>query len=262
MLRTEVMAYYQRLGERDRLTATPHGQLEFLRTWDLLTRLLPPPPARVLDVGGGTGVYAGPLAAAGYAVHLIEPVPEQAHAAADLPGVTVTVGDARALPAPDGAADAVLMLGPLYHLPERSERLLAWREAARAVRPGGVVAAATIARFAVMLDGFRGGYYTHPEYAPLAVATLETGTHDPGDRPWFTTAYMHRPDEPAREAADAGLRDARTVAIEGALWLVGPLPDLLADPDQTAALLASLRKLEAEPSLLGASSHLLTTAYR
>jgi 2-polyprenyl-3-methyl-5-hydroxy-6-metoxy-1,4-benzoquinol methylase len=33
---------------------------------------LPPPPARVIDVGGGTGALAVPLAAAGYEVTLID----------------------------------------------------------------------------------------------------------------------------------------------------------------------------------------------
>jgi len=42
---------------------------------ELLDRLLPRPPARVLDVGGGPGTYAAPLARRGYQVHLVDPVP-------------------------------------------------------------------------------------------------------------------------------------------------------------------------------------------
>ncbi|MFD0786413.1 class I SAM-dependent methyltransferase, partial [Micromonospora azadirachtae] len=61
MLTPEIMDYYRQGGERDRLAAGA-GRLEFLRTWDVLTRVLPDPPAVVLDVGGATGVYAGPLA--------------------------------------------------------------------------------------------------------------------------------------------------------------------------------------------------------
>jgi protein-L-isoaspartate O-methyltransferase len=41
----------------------------------LLDRLLPAPPARVLDVGGASGVYASWLSERGYQVHLIDPVP-------------------------------------------------------------------------------------------------------------------------------------------------------------------------------------------
>ena len=45
-----------------------------MRTQEILSRFLPPPPASVLDVGGGTGVYACWLAVQGYAMHLVEPV--------------------------------------------------------------------------------------------------------------------------------------------------------------------------------------------
>jgi 2-polyprenyl-3-methyl-5-hydroxy-6-metoxy-1,4-benzoquinol methylase len=58
------------------LQETPWGRLEFLRTWDLMARALPQPPADVLDVGGGAGIYAGPLASSGYRVTLVDPVAE------------------------------------------------------------------------------------------------------------------------------------------------------------------------------------------
>lgn len=255
-------AYYARGGEHHRLAAGA-GRLEFLRTRDLLARALPPPPARVLDVGGATGAYAGPLAADGYAVLVVDPVAGHADAAAARPGVTAVRGDARALPVADGCADAVLVLGPLYHLDAPADRALAWREAARAVRPGGVVAGAAISRFASLLDGVAKGYGTDPGFAALVDRALTDGVHAGGDGRFFTDAYFHRPDEPAAEAAGAGLVDARTAAVEGPAWLLGPrLDDVLADPGLRGYLLAALRRVEHEPSLLGASSHLLTTARR
>ena len=133
------MAYYERLGETTRLDDGANGRLEFLRTWDILTRALPSPPGRIVDVGGATGVYAGPLARAGYDVTVVDPVPAHVAASQALPGVSAVLGDARSLSI-SGEADAVLMLGPLYHLTERADRLAAWREAARVLRPGGVVA--------------------------------------------------------------------------------------------------------------------------
>jgi ubiquinone/menaquinone biosynthesis C-methylase UbiE len=87
-------------------------------------------PATVVDVGGGAGAYAMPLASAGYQVHLIDPVPlhvEQAAAASRQAGTSLTgisAGDARDLPVADHSADAVLLLGPLYHLTSREDRLL------------------------------------------------------------------------------------------------------------------------------------------
>lgn len=62
-------------SESTRLTRSPHGRLEYLRTQELLRRTLMPPPARILDVGDGTGVHAQWLAADGYEVHPVDPVP-------------------------------------------------------------------------------------------------------------------------------------------------------------------------------------------
>lgn len=90
-----------------------------MRTLELLERFIPAPPAVVLDVRGGAGVYALTLAQRGYEVHLLDPIAlhvEQARAAsaqqADAPLAALEQADARALPRPDGVADAVLLLGP------------------------------------------------------------------------------------------------------------------------------------------------------
>jgi len=262
-MRTEIAAYYRRMGEATRL-ATGGGRLEFLRTWDVLSRVLPPPPAAVLDVGGATGAYAEPLASAGYRVHVVDPVPEHVTAAGALPGVTAVLGDARALGIADASYDAVLLLGPLYHLLDRDHRIRAWREAGRVVRPGGVVVAATISRFASTFDGFAKGYCDDPAFVEVVRRDLASGEHRPPDDPrYFTTAYFHHPGELPGEVADAGLVLERIVSVEGPVWIMGErLEPLLADPDRLALLLESLRSVEEEPSLLGAGSHLLTVARR
>lgn len=265
MLAPEVMDYYQRGGERDRLSARV-GRLEFLRTWDVLMGVLPAVPSVVLDVGGATGVYAGPLAEVGYRVHVVDPVPEHVADASRLSGVTASVGDARALPAGDRSAAAVLLLGPLYHLLERTERVAAWREAARVVRFGGVVVAATICRFASTFAGFVEGFYADPRFRPMVETTLVSGVHRNRHsvNRWFTSAYFHRPNEAAREASEAGLVVERVVPVEGPLWMLSPaqLDDLLSDESMIRLMLEMLRRLEDEPSLLGASSHQLTIARR
>ncbi|WP_144127424.1 class I SAM-dependent methyltransferase [Catellatospora sichuanensis] len=260
---TEVTRYYQRGGETSRLGAGT-GRWEFLRTWDLLGRLLPPGPLSILDVGGATGVYAGPLAAAGHAVHVVDPMPEHVAAASALPGVTAAVGDARGLDEAAGSRDVVLLFGPLYHLVDRADRLAAWREAGRVVRPGGLVLAATISRYASLLDGFAKGFVDDPVFARMVDGALATGVHrNPGEVPnWFTTAYFHRPDELPAEVAEAGLELERIAAIEGPLWTVPHLPEILADEQRTARAMAMMRELEGVPHLWGASSHLLTVARR
>ncbi len=264
MLSPEVLVYYQRGGEHDRLQSGT-GLLEYLRTWDILSRMLPPAPATVLDVGGATGVYARPLAAASYRVHVIDPVPGHVAACAALPGVTATLGDARDLPVPDASTDAVLLLGPLYHLVAEADRLRAWREAARVLRPGGTVIAATISRFASFLDGFASGFHDDPRFGPIVDGALRDGVHrnDTNVPHWFTTAYFHHPDETRSEAAAAGLAVRAVLAVETPLWMVkSTVEERIADPDWIERTLVLLRRIEAEPSLLGASSHIITVADR
>ena len=266
----EVVAFYARGLERDRLSGG-QGALEFARTRTLLERYLPEPPAVVADVGGGPGRYAVWLAERGYRVHLIDPVPlhiEQARAAAGGPPGAVLasaeVGDARALRLPDASVDAVLLLGPLYHLPERADRLQALAEARRVCRRGGVVIAAAISRFASTLDGLRAGYLEDPSFAAVAAGDLRDGRHrnPTGDPAYFTTAYFHRPEDLAAECAEAGLSHEATLAVEGAAWLLPDLDARLADERRRAVLLAALAALETEPTLLGVSAHLLTVVRR
>jgi ubiquinone/menaquinone biosynthesis C-methylase UbiE len=268
----EIAAYYDRGQEQGRLA--DWGRLEALRTRELLARLLPAPPATVLDVGGGAGAYALPLAAEGYEVHLVDPVAlhvEQARAASaaqpETPLASAAQGDARELPFADASADVVLMLGPLYHLTEAADRARALREARRTLRPGGLLAAAAIMRFASTLDGVAQGFLLEPGFEAIVERDLADGQHrNPGGDPrWFTTAYFHRPDELEREVAEAGFDVTGVLAIEGAVGAAAEthaLDDWLDDPARREVLLRAIRRVEAEPSMLGASPHVLAVATR
>jgi SAM-dependent methyltransferase len=242
------------------------GRLELARTQEILRRYLPQPPAVVADIGGGPGVYACWLAWVGYEVHLIDPVPlhlAQAEAASGAqpgrPIASCALGDARALTRPDGSADAVLLLGPLYHLTGRADRLTALREARRVLRPGGVLVAAAISRFASALDGLRSGYLDDPNFAEIVDRDLTDGQHrNPTNHPaYFTTAFFHHPDELRREVEDAGLTPERVLAVEGPAWLLADFDRHWDDPGRRERLLQVVRRLEAEPSVLGASAHIV-----
>ena len=263
-----VTRYYGYGLERDRL-ASGVGALELARTQALLERYLPPAPATIADIGGGPGRYAVWLAERGYDVALVDPVSlhaEQARAAArglpDPSRLTATLGDARALDMPNASVDAVLLLGPLYHLPERPDRVRALAEARRVCRSGGRVIAATISRFASTLDGMRAGYLDDPAFAAVAESDRRDGRHfNPTNDPaYFTTAYFHRPDAIAAECGAAGLVHEMTVTVEGPAWLLPDLDARLGDPERRRVLLDALAAVESEATLLGASAHLLAIA--
>jgi ubiquinone/menaquinone biosynthesis C-methylase UbiE len=263
-LEPEIAAYYEQGLEPERL-ATGAGRLELVRTQELLARHLPDPPATVLDVGGAAGVHAIPLAEQGYEVRLVDPMPslvEQARADAERRGVRLadaTVGDARLLPAADASADAVLLLGPLYHLTERAERLAALREARRVLRPGGVVAAAAISRFASTWDGLIKGFLVDPAFEAIVERTLGDGQHrnPTGDPRWFTTAYFHLPEELREEVAEAGFETEGPIAVEGPGQFLTDLDDWLDDPTRRGALLRAVERIESDPSVAGATGHML-----
>jgi SAM-dependent methyltransferase len=126
MVRAAMFEYYERGEERGRLDE-PAGQLEFTRTRQIIARHLPPPPATVADIGGGPGRYSLWLAALGYQVLHRDVVPlhveQLRRQAAGNPLIDSAVGDARDPGLDPGRADAVLLLGPLYHLDRRADRL-------------------------------------------------------------------------------------------------------------------------------------------
>jgi SAM-dependent methyltransferase len=264
----EINLHYAQGVERHRLTSW--ARLEAERTRDLLVRFLPPAPAVILDIGGAEGAYALPLAREGYEVHLIDPVPSHVEAARAAsatqrlkPLVGVELGDARDLAAPDNGADAVLLLGPLYHLVEAADRALALAEVHRVLRPGGVLFAAGISRFASTHDGLRSGAMADPRFEAIVEGDLTDGIHrnpDVSGHPeWFTLAYMHRPDELLDEVKSAGFPDAEIFAVEGAgAWM--DLDDSLDDPVMRSTVLRTISRLEREPSLIGSSPHLMAVA--
>jgi SAM-dependent methyltransferase len=239
----EVLDHYGAGVERDRLAGE---SLERVRSEELLVRWLPPPPCRVLDVGGGPGRYASWLSERGYDVTLVDPVAlhiEQARESAAALDRTFVAreGDARSLELDDGSVDVVLAMGPLYHLTDRDDRLLALREAARVLVSGGVVVAAGVGRLASLLDGLRKGYLDDEQFRDGVRRTLDTGEHrNPDDRAdWFTTAYFHTPEELHTELTDAGFDDVDVVGVEGPGWLLPDVQDRLGDDRRDAVLTAA-----------------------
>lgn len=260
----EVIAYYDSFPEETRL-ATGRSRLEFERSKEILFRALPKPPARVVDVGAGAGVYSAWLAAEGYEAHLVDAserlvtLARKQDATRAKPIASFTVADARRLPQADGFADAVLVMGPLYHLQESADRAAALREAYRVLARGGVVAAAAISRFAPSLDGMASGYTRDPRFVEIRDRGLRDGRHvnDTETRDYFTTAYLHRPEELRGELASAGFGSVFVLGIEGPAWTVPDFEERWKDAAQREDLLHVARVLESEPAIVGASAHLM-----
>jgi ubiquinone/menaquinone biosynthesis C-methylase UbiE len=260
----DVVEYYERYAEESRLQQGP-SQLELERTREILNRVLPAPPARVVDVGGAAGVYSAWLAASGYDVRLLDASPRLVAEARKRNTALVhkitalDVGDARALPYDSGSADAVLVMGPLYHLPSPDDRVATLREAMRVLVPGGVVAVAAISRFASALDGVARARGGDPAFVRMRDRDLVDGQHrnDTSRDDYFTTAYFHRPEELQGELAGVGFLDARVLGVEGPAWLVAEFDARWADPVLRGDMMAVARAVEAEPAMLGVSAHLL-----
>ena len=260
----EIAAFYERTPEEDRLTSGD-GLLEQLRTRELIERHAPAPPAVVIDVGGGAGIYALWLADRGYTVHLIDASPRLvAEAGRRSAGrlASCRVGDARQLEIADRTADVVLLLGPLYHLTEGADRARALAEARRVLKPGGSLCAAVISRFASVFDGLARDLFRDQQFTAMAERDLADGQHrNVTNRPdFFTTAYFHRPEEIIREVSAAGFSDARLFGIEGPGWILADVAERMNDERRRNDLMRTARLLETEPSLLGMSAHLLAVA--
>ena len=259
-----IRSYYERWPEEDRLQWGA-GRLEALRTRSLIERHAPPPPAIVLDVGGAAGAYAAWLAEAGYTVHLIDAVRRLVEAASRRNATlarriaSCSVGDARALTAPDDSADIVLLLGPLYHLTTETDRVRALTEAKRVLAPGGVLFAGAISRWASALDGLTRNLLGDTQFAAIVEQDLRDGQHrNPSERiDYFTTAYFHRPEQLRAEVTEAGLVVEELYGLEGPNWLLADFEDRWADPRRQAEMVRVAEIMESEPSTVGVSAHLL-----
>jgi SAM-dependent methyltransferase len=262
-----VVEHYSAADERGRLFGAL-GTVEFERTVEEVERVLPPAPAVVADIGGGPGRYALWLAAHGYTVRHRDPVPrhvEQLTADAAVLGLDVDTanGDARAVDLADGSVDAVFLLGPLYHLPARADRLRALAEAGRVARPGAPIFVAAISRWAPRLHGEvveRLGE-RFPDIRRQIALVERTGML-PALFPGSFSGYCHRPQQLRSEVRAAGLTCLDLVGLEGIAFALPDLEQRLADPATRQVVMAAARTTARVPELMGLGPHLLATATR
>lgn len=263
----EIVQFYETaFDESTRLTCSADGVLELVRTQELLRRRLPPAPSYVIDVGGGPGVHARWLTEDGYQVHVVDPVPRHVEQAAHS-GAAAELGDARALTAAGGSYDIALVLGPLYHLLDHADRVQALAEARRVTRPGGVVAAAAISRYASLFEQAATTLLERERMSESVANVLRSGKLEATGRALFTTSYFHTAAELQDEMRAAGFDDVTVYGVEGPAWSMLKATERhtgesLIDTPMFRAALAAARIADDHPDLMAAGSHLLAIARR
>ncbi len=218
-----VQNLYDSAPEREWQRMERH-RTEFAVTLRALEAHLPPAPAGVLDCGGGPGRYAITLAQRGYEVTLFDLSPELlglAQEKAAEAGVTLygfEQGTATDLARfANDSFDAVLLMGPLYHLLDEAERKQALAEAYRVVKPGGLVFVAFITRYAAHMDA--AAHYPAQAFAEAADYRhiAQTGLLPPrADGATAFTAYFAHPAEVAPLCRSAGFDVETVLGVEGA----------------------------------------------
>lgn len=142
-----------------------------------LRRLLPEPPASVLDVGAGTGFLSLLLAGQGYRVTAADLSPGmlgRLRAKADEHGLTVTVVETDALSPPAGPFDAVIERHLLWTLPDPAAALAAWHK----VAPEGRLVLVEGTWGQTRLDGGADGLRAAARQLAGRVRGAEPGHHD------------------------------------------------------------------------------------
>jgi ubiquinone/menaquinone biosynthesis C-methylase UbiE len=257
---TDVERYYDEDAHRE-WARLDRDRVEFAVTLRAFDEYLPPPPARVLDVGGGPGRYAIELARRGYDVTLADISQVELSLAADKAaeaGVrlsAVVKADARDLREFEaGAFDAALLMGPLYHLLEEVDRRRAVIETVRVARVGGIVMATNITRYAAIRFWAKHAPLQVTDHRELYEQQVATGQTP--NAMGFTDMYLMPPAELAATLAQTSVEHIVTIACEGVVSMIGDkLYQLAGEPwDYWVDLNYRLGK---DPDTHGLAEHLL-----
>ena len=200
----------------------PRRPLERAAWSATLRRLLPDPPARVLDAGAGTGFLSLLLAAQGYQVAAMDLSPgmlEKLRAKAARQGLGVEIVRADAASPSGGPFDAVVERHVLWTLPDPGAALAAWRLAVPAGRlvliegtwgetTGIPAVQAEARRLARRIRGHEPGHHGH--YTDRVVSALP---HANGITPAEMVSLVEA--SPWGRARLERLRDVEWATLEG-----------------------------------------------
>jgi S-adenosylmethionine-dependent methyltransferase len=257
----DIASFYNSAVEREHSRLQRH-QLEYDITWRYLDKYLPP-QGSILEVGAATGGYTLGLAKRGYRVTAVDLSPillqqcQRRISDEDLADqVQFIQADARDLSQiTQKEFDAVLLMGPLYHLVDETDRKKALMEAFVHLRAGGILFSAFISRFGIMGDLLR----NVPDWIEDQTdvhSILENGK-DPDHYPrGGFRAYFTRVSEIAPLHESIGFETMVVAGVEPAISADDESYNKL-EGNQRQLWLDLLYKISAETSILGASRHLL-----
>ena len=265
----EIYDFYNNGAEIGRLERGL-GIVEFHRTKEILSRYIKGGKV-IYDIGGGIGMYAAWLAKLGNEVHLIE-LAENAveYAKANMMQdchFIAEMGNALEVNRPNESADVVLLMGPLYHLRDRGDRLQAFSEARRVLKKGGLMVAAGISKFgsmtwALSVYGEKNDFIDDPVFFNMILGEMTTGDHiRPTEYPKFVAeSYFTTSEEMKTEIAEVSFSVEKAVAVEGCIWFTPHLAEKWEDETSRERLLEIVRITESEPEMMGMSPHFLVVA--
>ena len=245
-----VQEIYRRKSENDRLNKSQAARVEFLTTVRYIEKYLTP-GAKLLDVGAGAGEYSLYFARKGYQVSALELA--DANIASfrgkmtEADSIDLVQGNALDLSRYDSYSfDAVLLLGPLYHLHAESDKLRCIEEAKRVCKKDGKIFFAFISNDMVILTMQQ----LHADYLLSGDYNKETFRLD--DFPFV----FHTVDHCRELLGKAGIQICHEVAADGASELLQDLVNGLDEASYQQYLQYHIYICE-KPEFLGMSSHLL-----
>lgn len=161
---------YEIFNEDKRLNRSQAARVEFLTTMHYLEQRLHPED-RIMDIGAGAGEYSLTLARQRYPVTAVELSDQniQAFQRKITPDLAVDLHQGTALDLsafPENSYDIVLLMGPLYHLENKEDQLLAIRQAKRICKDNGLLLITFISNDMVILTefGYDQMYFNNPSF--------------------------------------------------------------------------------------------------
>ena len=151
--------YYNKFNEEKRLN-TRHGKIEYITTMKYIKKYLEPND-KIIEIGAGTGKYSISLSNEGYDVtavelvkHNIKEIEKKSKKVKTILGNAINLKKIK-----DNTYDMTLLLGPMYHLITKEEKIKALEEAKRITKKNGIIIVAYCMNdYAVIIHGFRDNF--------------------------------------------------------------------------------------------------------